>query len=511
MTTIADRASAVAADLSPTDKIAIHRTGQAGGQSLTMANAALYLNGGAALATNNPVANMVGDGVTDNLAAWNSLKSQYQCVVIPEGEFLFSQPMDVPNNRTIQGMGFYHLGQGGTRIKGTSGQLAAMRVGAATDEKISISDLKITGAADVGFLAVAGGSAGFTGSRLRRVGIEGTFDVGFQFGDTFDCILEDLSVANSTIADACFRAETNFNANVCSHWHTSQAAPYNFYIGHGHGNTFNNLVAQVGTIGLFVGGSHRESTFNSFYSENVVTPCQLGVASTSLAAGITFNSASFAQPSTGHSGYADRITCLDLQYARSCTFVSPSFEGCYNAYSAVSVALTGGGGSGAQAVARVHPDGNIHSVHVVRAGTGYTAAPSVGFSGGGGTGATATSALSGDGVVSVTVTAGGAGYSANEANPSAVRLNNVRDVTFIAPRARPTGQDFGFYFAIVTSGSNTAKISVIGTTTNRQGAPSTAAANMIPANGYSYQHYLQEYNSSGTLQQYGYVPPAMTT
>lgn len=53
-----------------------------------------------------------------------------------------------------------------------------------------------------------------------------------------------------------------------------------------------------------------------------------------------------------------------------------------------SVTLSGGGGTGASAVAQMAGT-NVQAVLVTNAGTGYTAAPSVSFAGGGGTGASA--------------------------------------------------------------------------------------------------------------------------
>ncbi len=57
--------------------------------------------------------------------------------------------------------------------------------------------------------------------------------------------------------------------------------------------------------------------------------------------------------------------------------------------SAPTVTLSGGGGTGATAVATVSA-GKVTKVTVVNPGTGYTSAPTVAFSGGGGTGAAAT-------------------------------------------------------------------------------------------------------------------------
>ena len=77
--------------------------------------------------------------------------------------------------------------------------------------------------------------------------------------------------------------------------------------------------------------------------------------------------------------------------------------------SAPVVALTGGGGSGATAVARI--SGAINTITFVGGGTGYASAPTVVFTGGGGgTGATGSFAVTG-GVTAVAVGSSGANYT----------------------------------------------------------------------------------------------------
>jgi len=61
--------------------------------------------------------------------------------------------------------------------------------------------------------------------------------------------------------------------------------------------------------------------------------------------------------------------------------------------SAPTVALTGGGGSGATATAQV-ADGKVTGFTITNAGTGYTSAPSVALTGGAGSGAAATAVVS---------------------------------------------------------------------------------------------------------------------
>lgn len=61
--------------------------------------------------------------------------------------------------------------------------------------------------------------------------------------------------------------------------------------------------------------------------------------------------------------------------------------------SAPSVSFSGGGGSGATAIATVDSNGSVNGVAVTSGGTGYTSAPTISFSGGGGTGAEAVASI----------------------------------------------------------------------------------------------------------------------
>lgn len=60
--------------------------------------------------------------------------------------------------------------------------------------------------------------------------------------------------------------------------------------------------------------------------------------------------------------------------------------------SAPTVTLTGGGGSGATAVALLDDDGVV-AINITNPGSGYTSAPTVGFTGGSGSGAAATASV----------------------------------------------------------------------------------------------------------------------
>lgn len=77
----------------------------------------------------------------------------------------------------------------------------------------------------------------------------------------------------------------------------------------------------------------------------------------------------------------------------------------------VTVAFSGGGGSGAYGYAITNNSGAVTAIVVTNRGRNYTSAPSVNITGPvGSSGATATAVLSGDSVGSVTIGSGGTGY-----------------------------------------------------------------------------------------------------
>jgi hypothetical protein len=117
-----------------------------------------------------------------------------------------------------------------------------------------------------------------------------------------------------------------------------------------------------------------------------------------------------------------------------------------------TVALTGGGGLGATAVAVV--TGNVVTgVTLTNGGTGYTSAPVVSFSGGGGSGASAVAVLGGAGVASVNVVRGGSGF------------NQAPTLTFVG------GGGSGATAVAVMSGGAISSVSVTAAGSNYQSAP----------------------------------------
>lgn len=473
---------------------------------LADADSAELLNGGAAVATQNATANMVGDDSTDNLAAWNSLSGQSDYILIPSGDFLFSGPMDIPGGLTVKGSGANKSGAGDskTTIKGTSGQVAVIRVSNGNDS-VYLSDLSIGGASDVGLLYNDS-----TEGEVANIRLSGTFTNGFSFTTAFGSTFRNLWANGASISNACFLTGDSFSANTCSNWYTSNlSVPYAFYINGGTGCVFNNLTAQGTNYGLFVesGAAH---TFNAFYTENIGVAIVLGITSGGRPYGLTFNSPVLRQPGGTNGLFDERLALVDLVHCMGVTFNSPEFAGCLNSLSDGTVTFSGGGGSGAFAKARIHPDGTVHSVVVLRPGSGYSGAPTVSFPGGNAD-ATGTASLSGDGVASVTVTDGGTGYSVTR-TPVAIRIKDCKRVLINAPNVSITENE-AFYPLIVrdASAASDAGVMVVGMLTERTSGDTAPHAIMRPVRGGNFVHVIEEYDSSGEPVRFLYTPSEMTT
>lgn len=379
---------------------------------------------------------------------------------------------------------------------------------------------------------LAGGSKGVgpaIGVHMFNIWVTGgTYTNEFWFSTFFNNEVDNLIAGEGgggTVSAACFHFDGAVNADVFSNLSATCYAPYGFYMqntqetsGSG-GDVFNELNAEGGCgiggtppssishstcAGIYVGGQFGALTFNSPYTENVIYPVVLGDASSNEdCAAITFNS-----PTLGGSSSAYRVALIDIDNCIGVTLNAPGFS-VYGIDSSAPLTFSGGGCSTEPAaVAIPNPSGVVRAVTLTYPGAGCTSAPTVAV-GGTGTGASITATESGGIVTSLTLNAGGTGYTLMNnvpvvyTSPSKVTINNPQ--CFIrAQYAAPCWQ------WLVRSGATPANfgaqpgVQIAGDTIN---IPGTGA---VPADlkytGYGNQYYLDYPDSSGMKHLLSVVP-----
>jgi hypothetical protein len=354
-----------------------------------------------------------------------------------------------------------------------------------------------------------------TGCAVRDVRLlSGQFTDGFVFDQTYGSEFSRLYSNGPVITGKCFHAGQAFNANACRLWYSSNSgAEYNIYIGSiaemPAANVFDNMVAQGGVTGLYVGQSFA-NTINAYYCENVIHPVVIGKYNTELARCLVMNS-----PNLGGGGGADpgRVVGVDIGYAESLEIIAPSFQ-CSNGIGlAAPIVFTGGGGSGAKAVGIVSPDGTLKAITVVDGGSGYTSDPAVSI-GGAGASAAATAVRSGDTVASVTITNAGTGYDVAALVPIRYHWSVAGKIRFTACDMASVEVSPGIFSSAIwpwivrtptspgVHGVNVENDSSIWT---GEGAVAIARMENTPAG--NHQHYISWRGSDGTPTGRIYTPP----
>ncbi len=350
----------------------------------------------------------VGDGIADDTSAFQAaLNGGKYDIYVPEGTYKITSTVVVPSGVILHGA------SSGSVLAASAISGAVIRLydnvgpGGATVEHLTITGTAMTGLEVYRMNQVL----------VRDVAISsGTFTNGFSFSYTYGSIFDHLRTNGAIVTDRAFSVGDVFNANVANSWYTSNASvPYSFYIGGNvtlapASNTFNGLCAQGGIVGLYLGNSFS-NVFNSFYSENVRNPIVLGeYGYVAIPRGVVFNTARIGGSTAG----PGRVTLVDIRLADGVEFHGCSLGGKWG--EAAPITFSGGGGSGAQAVGLVAPDGTLKAVTVVAGGSGYTSDPAVSIGGAGG-GAVATASRTGDAVTSVAVVNAGSGYATDGVIP----------------------------------------------------------------------------------------------
>lgn len=449
-----------------------------------------------------------------NAAAFAAAFAAGDEVVAPRGVYdLGAGPLTIPSGKTFRGAGF------GTVLKFSGADVAvAIGDGSASTSRVNARDFRIVGSGTTALKVNKASGVEVDGVSLDGAGVTGgsAWTDGFVFVTTWSSRFANLATNGATITGACFTAGAAYNANVASNWYTSNtSATHNILIdrtvGGGasaHGNHFSMITAQGGLYGLYV-RAHSDAVFNGVYTENVVKPLVFGERSASaLAVGIAVHGASLGGPYVSHPQRASRLAAIEVDYAAGVWVAGVNFSGAYGAGSYAPVSFSGGGGTGAEAVARVTVDGAVHSIEVIRFGSGYTEAPTVTI-GGAGSGATATATLADDKVTSVAVNDAGTGYIPTTL-PVAIRYNRCGRVSISggyfndgeAGLVRPL-----YPWVVRATGADSAAGIRLLDDTSRLNSGDGNSADLVKTRGLNYRHALVESDATGERVIRLYTPP----
>jgi hypothetical protein len=448
----------------------------------------------------------VGNGIANDTSAFTAALAAADNVFVPAGTYNITSTISVAAKKCLYGVGFK------SNISATIAGAPAISVnGGLPGAGSQVVGIRISGSAQKGLYVTT------PNVLIDNISLSGlTATDGFVFVDAFSSTFSNLSTSGATISNACFVCGQNFNANNCSTWYTSNFCTYNVLLdstyeggsGWSHGSNFSMVSCQGGRYGLFV-GSFRGACFNSFYSENIVTPVRLGDQSNAkLAIGISISGGDLGGPLNTHPQYASREAAIWFDYAFGCTVRNMDFSGPYNCGSYAPITISdSGGGTGAAAIARVTTAGAVHSVHVICPGTGYTAA-TVANVGGVGAGAILSVTRSGSTIASIGVTNGGSGYVPSGL-PVAITYKVAAkcsvDSVYI-------NSSIGLYsplypWLVRRSSAGTESGITINNDTSWMNQQNGNSADLRKTRSYGYTHALLEWDNTGASANSVYTPP----
>jgi hypothetical protein len=436
----------------------------------------------------------VGDGVADDTAAITAALAAADDVFVPPGTYLISSTISIAQFKVFRGVGY----KSRLSANSISGPVISITSGTGPTE---VSGFRITGTATSG--VSVNNAQTIVVDNISLWGLTATN--GFVFVSTWGSAFSNLWTNGSTLTNAGFICGQDFNANDCRNWYTGSSF-YNGGSGVSHGSSWTMVCLQDGQYGIYI-GSYQGASFNGVYMENVVHPLRLGVASTKLARGIAFNGGDFGGPYNTHPNYASREAVIWLDYAIGCSIDGVDLSGAYNCGNAAPITFSGGGGSGAFAIARVTAAGVVQSVEVVCGGTGYTSDPTAAV-GGAGSSASLTVTRSGTSVSTIAVAAGGSGY-VPVVCPVAVTYNKAFKCSINSVMFNSSFGDTSplYPWVVRRSGADSGAGVMLLNDASWLNSANGNAATLMKTRSNNYTHALIEYDNTGALQSYVYTPP----
>ena len=372
---------------------------------------------------------VVGDGAADDTNAIDSVLNYLARVgggklFLSSGIYKRTSTLHIPSNVNIVGEGVSSVIFGST----ITGNLVQFGDGKVSTYYASLQGVSLGGVAGCAFSANQA-----IDCYIRDVSIVGAFTDGVVFNYTWSSEYNNISTNGSNITNACFLFLLEVNACTFNNLYTSTFARYNFLIdGTGHGNTMNTPTAQGGRFGFYMKntGGFGGWTINSLYTENTARPVVMGVRGNPTIGspcGVIFNAPTLAGPDFTHPYYSECLAAIEINAAAGVNINAPMFIGLSRSSKGFSVVkVTGDGGSGALAWARVKPTGEIHSIVPLTFGTGYKSASVILL--GGKVNATATANIVGGKITSYSLLTPGAGYKRTQTPTGIIfdRASNIK-------------------------------------------------------------------------------------
>jgi hypothetical protein len=441
-----------------------------------------------------------------------AFRTRRKVIYAPAGTYLLSNAVRIPTQTELRGDGGYSTA---TTLQFADAKGGVMLGDGSSDSfGSSLRGIRVSGSGGTAVSVHRSWQA-----HVIDVAVSGKWTDGFTFVWTWGSTFEHLTTAGAAISHSCFTVGAAYNANVASNWYTaSNVSQFNFLIDMSigsvsgeasHGNHFSMLTAQGGVTGVYI-RSLRDSVFSGIYTENVVHPVILGDRTAGLAArGLSINGASLGGPTRDHPRFADRDAVIHIDFADGITMSGIDFTAAYNIGSVSHVVISGGGGRGARAVARVTPAGLVHSVEVVSGGSGYTTPPSIRL-GGAGKGATAAASVDEGRVTAIQITATGTGYVPAQV-PAAIRYNRCSRVIVLAPYfdAGVGGSGPLYPFVVRTADAlPSSGVQIIGELSLGDNTGEPHAAEFVKTPGRGFSHSLIETGADGTRFVRPYLAPA---
>jgi hypothetical protein len=402
-----------------------------------------------------------GDGVTDDTVAVQASVNSGSCFLPAGYTFLVSSPIQVPINGNLVGQGENSI------IKGNnvSAVVGVGTSGVSTVYNVYLANFSITGTG-TNALKMWGTYNNIVDNVTVLTGSTWT-NAAYWFDTVFSSSITNLNTNTALTLFADFQCGGAFNGNFCANWQSGGNNPnYGFFFedslgsGGSQGNTFNSLVAQAPTVGMYIGGNWFANTINGLYTENVPRPLVLGTygVATKQCRGITFNGFATQAVVNTHPQYSSRAATIDAQNCQFITFNSPTLLSSQGYFNLAPLSFSGGGASTqAQGVAFVNPDGAIRATMITAPGAGYTSNPTVTI-GGSGSAALVTATESGGVLTALTnaVTFTGSVGGATSGTLNAAVANGTYTFTFqqsVTFTGSVAGATSGTLSGAITNGS----------------------------------------------------------